>query len=359
MKDILFVFFNKYKYHFLVWSIYIAYQTLIVANALGKFYPVKQYIVINFFYILLFYFHAHVLLKYTLNSSRKFLKYSLVILTVIEITCYIIVGAVATKYLQIYAGPPQSMDQLVTKPYILGRIWMAVYYIGTSTGYYFLIHNRQQKQLVEKMKQQELKTILLEKEIKNELVMTQNAFLRAQINPHFLINTLSFLYNETRKLAPKAAESILSLSDIIQYALSKEVDPGFVELEKEIRLVENFLSLYQAREPLKRQLKLSYNEEALAVPFIPMILMSLTESIIKYGQLDDALRPAKIRITYADSVLSIETSNISSIKSPDTGHTKVLENISSRLIAIYGEKAVFSIHLDTQSYFHTYTKVQL
>ncbi|MET4138460.1 histidine kinase [Pedobacter sp. UYP1] len=350
-------FFSKYKYHFLVWSIFIAYQILIQATYSGKFSAAKQYFLAYFFSLLLFYFHAHVVLKYTLNTPNKILKYSLGILIILEIIGYLVIGGLVTKYLYTDESPQKSLSQIFNKAYIIGRIWMAIYYMGTSTGYYFLMHHRQQKQLVEKMKQQELKTILLEKAIKNELVLTQNAFLRAQINPHFLINTLSFLYNETRKLAPKAAESILSLSDIIQYSLSKEVDAGFVELEKEIRLVESFLTLYQAREPLKKQLSFSYNAAALAVPFIPMILMSLTERIIKHGQLDDSLKPAKIKIIYEDSILFIDTSNMKCMESLST-HETILESINSRLATVYGDRAEFGFYLDTHNYFHTYTKVQ-
>ncbi|MGY0039287.1 histidine kinase [Pedobacter sp. NJ-S-72] len=189
--------------------------------------------------------------------------------------------------------------------------------------------------------------------------MTQNALLRAQINPHFLINTLSFLYNETRKLAPKAAERILSLSDIMQYALSKEASSEFVRLESEIKLIENVILLHQSRQTYKMQLKMSYNTEALTVVFIPLILMSLTENILKHGQLDNPQKPAQIIITYDNSVLYIKTSNPEVIENPISGIMRAgLRNIRSRLSMAYGEAASFDYHLDSQNYFHTCIKLQ-
>ncbi|QNK62930.1 histidine kinase [Pedobacter sp. PAMC26386] len=242
--------------------------------------------------------------------------------------------------------------------YLIGRLWGHIYAIGLSSGYYFFIQDLQQRKQVDMMNQQRLKTILWEKEMKNELILTQNALLRAQINPHFLINTLSYLYNETRKLAPRAAERILSLSDIMQYALSKKGLSEYVKVEDEVKFIETFILLYQSTLPYKMQLKLSYDNEALSVFFIPLILMSLTETIIKRNQLDNPLKPAEIKINYKNSALYIETSNPEIIENPIASYNAGLRNIRSRLSIAYGETATFDYHLDSQNYFHIYIKVQ-
>ncbi|MGY0039288.1 sensor histidine kinase [Pedobacter sp. NJ-S-72] len=234
-----------------------------------------------------------------------------------------------------------------------------LFFLGYSTGYYFLMLVRSQKQLVEQMQQQELKKLIQEKEMKNELILTQNAFLRSQINPDFLISTLTSLYDETREPAPKAAESILSLSDIMQYALSEESSGGFVKLEKEIGLIENFLLLHQARQVHHAQLRFSYNQESLSIEFIPLVLMTLTENILKHGQLDDPNKPAEIKITCESSVLYIETSNLQAINSNIPSHGIGLKNIKERLFHAYGEAASFNYHLDSTHYFHTSIVVQL
>lgn len=358
MTATLFGFLNKYRYHFLVWAIFITYEVIMQHLTETRLSTLKECIIAYSTGASIFYFHAHVLLKYTLNTKNKLLEYSLPLFIGLELICYILIRYLMEEYLYQYIGVEGFTIDATFKIYIISKIWRCLYFIGISTVYYFLILGVQQKQQIEKMKQQELKAVLLEKEIKNELVLTQNALLRAQINPHFLINTLSYLYNETRKLAPKAAERILSLSDIMQYALSKEASSGYVKLESEIKLIENFILLHQSRQTYKLQLKLSYTNEVLSVFFIPLILMSLTENIIKHGQLNNPLKPAEIKITYEKSALYIETSNPEVIENPISGYNAGLRNIRSRLSIAYGEAATFNYHLDSQNFFHTYIKLQ-
>ncbi|MGY0039289.1 histidine kinase [Pedobacter sp. NJ-S-72] len=240
---------NKYKYHLLFWSIFIAYEALIARLLkLGKEESMLKYVLYYFNYIFPFYFHAHVLLKYVLNNKNRLVRYSLAPLIVLELIFFFLIRFLIEKYYSKYAeGLNIELNTYGSEAFIRA-VWRSIYFIGISTVYFFLIHDRQQRQQIEKMKQQELKAILLEKEIKNELISTQNAFLRAQINPHFLINTLSYLYNVTRKSVPGAANSILSLSEIMQYALSKDMFSEYVRLENEIRLVESFLLLHQAKK---------------------------------------------------------------------------------------------------------------
>jgi len=353
----LFDFFHKYRYHFLVWSLFIIYDMIIYNVYSGKHSTLIDSVFSYSINISLFYFHANVLLKYTLNTQNKLLKYSLVLLVLLEIVIYVLIRFCGLKFF-IYAHIETIEIKTSNRLFVIGKIWKAVYYIGNSTGYYFLMHDLQQRLQVKRLKQQELKKIIWEKEIKNELILTQNAFLRAQINPHFLINTLSYLYNETRKLAPGAAESILSLSDIMQYALSKEASSGYIKLEDEINLINSFLVLHQARQRKQTQVKVSYDKESLPVLFIPLVLMTLTENIIKHGLLDDPLKSAEINITYKDSALCIRTSNHGFIANQIYGQSTSLKNISNRLALAYGERAVFNSNLDSQNYFHTYTRVQ-
>ena len=352
-------FFNKYKYHFVVWGIYLSYEIMMQQLSGLRVLGVKEFIITNSMGLALFYFHAHILLKYTLNTHEKLLKYSLPLLIVFELLFYIACRYLTERYINMRIGIPNFNLNQSVRVYIVLKIMRGIYLIGTSTVYYFLMRDRKQKTQIEKMKQQELKAILLEKEIKNELISTQNALLRAQINPHFLINTLSYLYNETRKLVPVAAESILSLSDIMQYALSKEVTSEYVRLEDEIRFVESFLLLHQAKEKNQMHLSFLYHSEVLSVPFIPLILMSLTETIVKQIQHDTSQQLAEIKITYEKSVLKITTSNFKAPeKDPISDYDADLKNISHRLSMAYVERASFNYHLNPQNYFHTCIKVQ-
>jgi len=358
MTDLL-IFLKKYKYHFLAWGIYLTYEIVFLWLLLGAFATPGAYVFTYFFYILSFYFHAEILLKYTLESPNKLFKYSLPLLILIEILLFVYIKQQSDLlfYKNSDTSDLKGYEFCITS---LSTItYRFIYFMFYGTGYYFLLRIRKQRQLVEEMEEQELKNLILEKEIKSELVITQNTFLRSQINPDFLINTLAYLYNETLESAPTAAESIQSLSDIMQYALSKEASSGFVKLEKEISLIENFLLLHQARQVNQAQLKFTYNKESLAMDFIPLILMTLTENILKHGQLNDPERPAEIKINYANSILSIETSNRQITNSALPSYGIGVKNIKDRLSIAYGEAATFDYYLDPQRNFHASIQVRI
>lgn len=346
-------FFNKYKYHFLIWTVYIIYEMATIWLLSLKFVSVNPYIFNYVFNISLFYFHAHVLLKYTLESKNKLLKYNLVFLVLIEFMLFIGIKYQCELIFYRYEDPAHLQGYRFDLKFLSKMIYRTIYFMIYSTGYYFIIRTRERRQQVEEMEQQRLKNQIQEREIKNELISTQNAFLKSQINPDFLIKTLNYLYNETYEAEPVAAESILCLSDIMQYALSKEASAGFVKLEKEIELIENFLLLHQARQVHEAQLKLSYSPEALSTLFIPLVLMTLTENILKHGKLDDPDKPAEIKITYEDSILRIETTNQKSMNSNIPSYGIGLKNIKDRLFMAYDEKAIFEYYLDAKGHFHT------
>jgi two-component system LytT family sensor kinase len=359
MNSPLLSFLNKYKYHFLVWSIYTAYEVAFTGILAGGLTTIDYYIFYSTFHIPLFYFHAHVLLKYTLEGKKKVNPFLLVFLVLIELILFISIKYGCQIVIQRYVKHNIQYNYHISMEDLAEMVWRPIYFLSYSTGYYFLMRVRRQRRLVEKMQQQGLKKLIQEKEMKNELILTQNAFLRSQINQDFLINTLSSLYDETREAAPKAAESILSLSDIMQYALSEEASTGFVKMEKEINLIENFLILHQARQVHQAQLKFSYNKESLSMEFIPLILMTLTENILKHGKLDDSQKPAEIKINFENLILRIETSNHESSNSKIPSHGIGLKNIRERLFLAYGEKAIFSYNLDSKHYFHTRIEVQV
>lgn len=365
MKDQLSDFLKKYKYDFLVWGIYYVYETA-TAGILTRTYPLLDccFFYYNALHVFLFYFHSNVLLKYALEGKKNFASFSLIIILVlIELALFIFIKyegqILIEKYIQHNVQHFNLKKYFPHSTYLIPALYRSIYFIGFSTGYYFLMRTRSRRQQLEDMKQQKLLNLIEEKEIIDELAGAQNAFLRSQINPDFLIMTLNHLYNETIDSAPKAAESILSLSDIMQYALSKEAATGFVKLEKEISLIENFILLHQARQVHQVQLIFSYNKESLSVEFIPLVLMTLIENMLKHGKLDEPDNPARIKINYENSVLCIETANKEFVNNSIPSHGIGLKNIKERLFLTYGRMATFDYRLDAKGYFHTAIIVQL
>ena len=104
MKNIFLAFLNKYKYHFLIWGIYIAYEVIMQHLTEDRLSSLKECIIAYSTGASIFYFHAHVLLKYTLNTKNRLLEYSLPLFIILELICYIVIRYLIEEYLYKYIG---------------------------------------------------------------------------------------------------------------------------------------------------------------------------------------------------------------------------------------------------------------
>lgn len=108
------------------------------------------------------------------------------------------------------------------------------------------------------------------------------SFLRAQINPHFLYNTLNNIYTLCVIGSDKAAESVMKLSKIMRY-VTDESQADFVTLQEEIDCVSNFIDLQHLRLGKKVTLNYSVTGDPSRHRIAPLILMTFVENAFKYG----------------------------------------------------------------------------
>jgi len=130
----------------------------------------------------------------------------------------------------------------------------------------------------------------------------------------------------------------------MRYALECEHGPEIMPLEEEIRQVENLLQLSRIRQPAIF-IDFSYNWEIEQIQTIPLVLLSLTENMIKHGNLSQPEDPGKITLKLKNNVFIIETSNLINTGLNDTGFHTGLENIRQRLLHTYGARAEITSEL--------------
>ncbi|MEM9920702.1 MAG: histidine kinase, partial [Bacteroidota bacterium] len=115
--------------------------------------------------------------------------------------------------------------------------------------------------------------------LEKEKIATELKFLKAQINPHFLFNTLNNLYSYVVTNSPKAPDMILRLSSILDYVLYKSQQAN-VPLQEEVETIGHFLELEQIR--YGDRLKVAFEAEGnMTNPVSPLILLSLVENAFK------------------------------------------------------------------------------
>lgn len=353
----MFSFSKKTRIHLLAWASFIIYEMFVVSVISDRFGEIGDYTIHYSINILLFYFHAHIVLGYMLR--KRYLTWALPLIVAVELFIYIItvygVDSVAANFPDVFGISKAPFDKM----FISRSIWRALYFMGFSTGYYFLITFLKEKERTVALEKQRLNQIIEQQKMEQELGKAQNAYLRAQINPHFLFNTLNFIYNKTRKTAPVAADAILTLSAMMRYAVESSEDKGYILIEEEIEQVHNLIHLHRLRQNQQIFFSIEVQDQARQLRVIPLILITLTENIFKHGNLSLTHHPASLKIYLTRDSLFIETNNLINAIHNTSGLSKGLENIAKRLAHSYGNLASFSYVTDARNHFQTKVQIKL
>lgn len=133
--------------------------------------------------------------------------------------------------------------------------------------------------------------------------------LKAQLNPHFLFNTLNNLYGLSVIKSDKLPNLMLKLSELLRYSLYDTKDT-FVALEKEIKYLENYIALEKIRLEDHTDIQLHISGELDAKTIAPMLLIVFVENAFKHlGAKDGSLSEVSIDITVEGDELSFKCIN--------------------------------------------------
>ena len=179
-----------------------------------------------------------------------------------------------------------------------------------------------------KIKQQAL-------ELKKEKTASELKMLKAQLNPHFLFNTLNNIYSLSLDNNPKASESIGILSEILDYMLYG-CNKKLVPISNEIRLLENYIALEKLR--YDERLKISFNNTIKSeFKIAPLILISLVENAFKHGAGEDSGSPTiNIFLSQKQNHFKFEISNTTASPTQKGNRETIgLNNIKKQLDVIY------------------------
>ncbi len=182
--------------------------------------------------------------------------------------------------------------------------------------------------------------------------------IKHQINPHFLFNSLSFIYGRTIKIDQDAAQSVLLLADIMRYALSKEEDAnGKVLLETELTHVKNVIEMNQRRH--NHQLHIDYQEDIQRgdARIIPLAMITLVENAFKHGDLLNPDHPLRIQVVSDEQSLAFSIVNRIAAGTKELSNGIGLSNIRERLQLMYPS---YDFYVDeTGETFKAYLRIPL
>jgi len=224
--------------------------------------------------------------------------------------------------LNIHDMSPASIDLF----FLLASLLMVVFF---AMGIKMLLHWRQSKEEYQKLMRDKIETEL--------------KFLKVQLNPHFLFNTLNNLYYLTTQKSDKAPHAILQLSEMLDYVMhsSKSI---FVPLEKELKQVENYIALELLRYEDRVNITTKFSGDLNTYEIGPMILITLIENAFKHGVMPIAGK-AWINFVVEAKELNLDISISNSTHGASTKHGNGigLNNLCSQLDHLYKDDYILKV----------------
>lgn len=201
------------------------------------------------------------------------------------------------------------------------------------------------------MRQQERK----QKEVEAEL-----AWLKNQINPHFLFNTLNNISCLTQIDADEAQDAVMQLSDLLRYAMYETNKPK-VPIGGEVEFMRNYIELMKLRcnEMTTINYQLSIVNAQLEVA--PLLFISLIENAFKHGMNSNAPATIDISLTQEGNTLVFCCDNTNNPKPTKdrSGSGIGLENTRRRLNLLYGGRYEWEQAITSNNIYHVKITLQL
>ncbi|WP_306354292.1 sensor histidine kinase [Flavobacterium sp. '19STA2R22 D10 B1'] len=194
--------------------------------------------------------------------------------------------------------------------------------------------------------------------LRKERDAAELAFLRSQINPHFLYNTLNYIYSLAIPVSDKLAHAIVNLSDLIRYTLNENKE-GKVEIAKEIHYIENYIELFKLRFESRFYVTFVYTVKDTQQHIAPLLLIPFVENALKHGVVNDPLTPVSITLSIEeDSEMHFTVTNQINQNQKDISSGIGLPNVKRRLELIYPNAHQLDIAQD-QKRFHIELQIKL
>jgi len=188
-------------------------------------------------------------------------------------------------------------------------------------------------------------------ELEKSKIQAELSFLKSQIHPHFLFNCLNSIYYLTLSKDDKAPKTVLSLSDFLRFVFI-ESESDFIPMEKEIKMLEEYLDLQSLRTSEKFELQFIKEGDFSSHSIMPLTFIPFIENAFKYGISAHINCFINIGISMDNGLLSFACDNSIVPATKDNARSSGvgLENIRKRLELMYPERYLLEISEDSSAY---------
>lgn len=247
--------------HLIIWLGLLLFFVMVQDNRYGFFFTLSSEAVNVSFYAIIVYFNWIYLIPNYL-SEKNFFVYSFLLL----LAAIILAPIKTLVYSVFFFNYPELIESVKQNQW---WIFLLLFIAGGSSTVIkialdWMDHQREKADLVKENMQSEIN------------------FLKSQINPHFLFNTLNSVYALSLKKSDKAPEIIVKLSEILRYMLY-ESNEKKVPLSRELDNLRNYLDLEKIRHSEKTRIEIEIRGEIENQKISPLLLTPFVENAFKHG----------------------------------------------------------------------------
>jgi len=177
------------------------------------------------------------------------------------------------------------------------------------------------------------------------------SFLKAQINPHFLFNTMNNIYTLVLTRDDHAADSVMRLSKIMRY-VTEDITGNFAPLQREVDCIASYIELQRLRTGNLTVVNFEVEGDINGKQIAPLLLMTFIENVFKYGVSKHESTTIQIQLAISETTMHFYCKNrIFGLNSSDQHSTGIgIKNTRKRLDHLYPGKYVLNIGNDNQEY---------
>ena len=339
------IFQKRWLTHVIFWVFLLFSYSLAMINGYDSFYKsFNRNLILLVPQILASYF-----IIYYLNPKylyqKKYIRFG--VLFVIGTYVFSILARVLLVHIieELYRKPPFRKESIYEIATDLKKLYKDFFY-RVYLPVFLVVSIKLIKERFEEKNRQEV--------LQKEKVTAELNFMKSQIHPHFLFNTLNNLYVLTLQKSNKASETVLKLSEMLDYMLYK-CNSNRVTIAEEVQLIKNYINLEQLRYGDRLEVVFNLKVDSDQTQIAPLILVSLIENAFKHGASGSVAAPKiAIEFTVENNGLqfSIYNTKPAQVQNDETNFKNGigLENIKNQLSLIYPDKHVFEIKETKESY---------
>lgn len=280
-----------------------------------------------------------------INVSVFYINYTLLIPQLLKKYWYYIVSLIAlivlmsaAKTIMAVLYRDQVLQRINSKTGISEEISLTTFIVTTifSSGFFII------SGCLIKFALDWFGNIRIQRSLETEKKDMELQFLKSQLNPHFLFNSLNNIYSLAYQKSDKTADAILKLSEIMRYMIYESND-SWVTLSKEIEYVQSYIELQKLRFKDGAAVVMTLNGEIDDQRILPLVLISFVENAFKHGVANDPSDPIRINIIANQKILHFSITNKKNNANKDHVGGVGLNNVERRLQLLYPERYKLNI----------------